>query len=174
MRKGGLNQKKNFQIVAATVGAEFAPEATPFIPDSNHKILTQHKNATIERIAGYQDASLVPPMYKSQVDEKKRIEKELSEQPIDILPMNEEPVQKKPDPEMPLCAVDEFETDIDSIVSSVEMIVCKPVEKKPVVDTQKAPSRGRDAEFTMKVSREKMHAGGTYMPNEYRPFRPGS
>lgn len=155
-------KKTNQQIVAATKDAEFCPEATLYIPDSNHPVLSKHKNSTMERVAGYQDASLVPSMYKSQIEEKKKLD-----QPIEVLP-----IHKKPDPEMPLSTEADFETNIDKILYLIETIVCKPIEKKSV-SNQQEPKRGKEADFTMKVSREKMHSGGTYMPNEYRPYRPG-
>lgn len=165
------DKKNRPQIVAATKDAEFSPEATPFIPDVQHTVLLKHKHSTMERVAGYQDASLVSPMYAKQIEEKKRIEKELAEQSVDVLSTNEEPVQKKSDPEVPLYTENEFETNIDKIFCVIETIV-NPAEKK-VENNPAQPKRGKEADFTMKVPRERMHAGGVYMKNEYRPYRPG-
>jgi hypothetical protein len=61
-------QKKEARPVTAHPGAEFKPENVPYIPDSTHPLLDKHNLATPERNAGFQDASMVPPMYRQPLN----------------------------------------------------------------------------------------------------------
>ena len=61
-------QKKEARPAVAHPGSEFKPENTPYIPDSTHPSLNKHSLATPERNAGFQDASMVPPMYRQPLN----------------------------------------------------------------------------------------------------------
>ena len=149
-------ENKNVKIVSTTAGAEFKPENIPYIPGSTHPLLLKHDNATIERNAGFQDRALVHPMYADQMKPK--------EIPVAVVPTD------SPD----------IESNIDSIMNEFERLTVSQVQ--PVTVSQVEPTtvsqvqpvtQGKQPEFEMKVSRDRMHSGGTYMPNESRPYRPG-
>jgi len=65
------------------------------------------------------------------------------------------------------------ESDIDNLLNKIDMVM-PTVERRSVEIKKPDPIEyGVKPEFKMKVSREKMHHGGMYMPNEYRPYKPG-
>jgi hypothetical protein len=144
-------ESKKTRIIATTVGAEFKPENMPYIPGSTHPALLKHDLATIERNAGYQDRSLVPKMYAEQLKPR--------EVPVDLTPAD----------------ITDAESDIGSLIAQFGRLEPTQLSQppSPVPTIFQPVEQGKPAEFTMKVSREKMHHGGIYFANESRPYRPG-
>ncbi len=141
-----LRQKNVSQVVvtATTKGVEFKPENIPYIPDSNHPLIFRQKNSTIERNAGFQDRSLVHPMYLKD-------EKSLSVETTDGVGS---------------------ESNIDNIMEDFDRIT-QSIVSLPVESQSQLVEKGKEPDFTMGITRDKMHHGGSYMKNEYRPYRPG-
>lgn len=142
-------QSRNFTIVSTTVGAEFKPENIPYIPGSTHPLLIKHDLATMERNAGYQDRALVPSMYADQMKSK--------EPAIDLTPTD----------------IPDIESNIYKLIAEFALLTVSQVQPTTVSQVQPV-TQGKQPDFEMKVSRDKMHGGGIYMPNESMPYRPGA
>jgi len=137
--------KNKNMVRVAHPGAEFIPEAVPYIPDNDSPALDKHTLATPERNAGFQDASMVPKMYKKSIRPAVK-----SKVTLEVIPA------VKPDKPADNSAV---KNTAEPTVKSSEDLRTKLQAKKQ--------------EFEMKVSRSQMHKGGLHMPNESRPYRPG-
>jgi hypothetical protein len=153
-----LREKERLEhrIVSSCPGAEFKPENTPFIPDSNHPILNVHTLATAERNAGFQDMSQVPRELARTIIEHRDKMKAEAEDAVTI-----EVETNKGVSTATVSGGDKgYPQSCPQGVNSVNTV--NNNEPKP-----------KEPDFKIGVSREKMHSGGHYMPNESRPFRPG-
>ena len=142
-------KKKEARPAIAHPGSEFKPENTPYIPDSTHPSLSKHALATPERNAGFQDASMVPPMYR-------------------------QPLNKMEPPQAQVG----MQVGVPKSCGNCGLVETCVQKGRLLVDAcwkpqQPAPVQAKQPEFTMKVDRVSMHKGGHYMPNESRPYRPG-
>lgn len=141
--------RKSKVLIYTTKGTEFKPENTPYLPDSNHPILSKHTLATPERNAGFQDKALVHPMYLGHEKKKYNL---YDSTPPDISPE---------------------ESNIDNLLSIIDRIMPAVEQRAGEVKKSTPVEYGVKPEFSMKINRERMHHGGIYMPNEYRPYKPG-
>jgi hypothetical protein len=132
-------------VVSAHPGAEFKPENIPFTPDKDHPLLCKHTLATPEHNAGFQDSSMVHPMYKDSI------------RPNPNPDINQDTIEKT--------------LEVKSVMAPSLNIGIMP-GTKPRTEPQTKPAVD-DSEFKTKISREQMNKGGHYMPNESRPYRPG-
>jgi len=149
-------QKHNQRIYIAHPGSEFKPESIPYIPDSDHPLLSKHDLATPEHNAGFVDASMVPRMYKDSIRPPKQ-----PEQPI----ASSEKSPSQATVKLESIPADKL-ADKNEQVNRVESAE-KP-ETKPETN-----SGAKKPEFEMGIKRADMNKGGFYMPNESRPYRPG-
>lgn len=145
-------QKHDQRIYITSPGSEFKPENIPFIPDSDHPLLSKHDLATPEHNAGFVDASMVPRMYKDSIRPPKQ-----PEQPV---------VSNEKSPSCATVKLETVSTDKNGQVNRVEPLE-KPETKSETKPDVKKP------EFEMGIKRTDMNKGGFYMPNESRPYRPG-
>lgn len=68
-------------------------------------------------------------------------------------------------------AIDLTPTDTPDIESNIDKLIS---EFEPMTVSQvQSVMQGKQPEFEMKVSRDKMHSGGMYFSGEYKPYRPG-
>jgi hypothetical protein len=146
------------KVVKTTENLEFLPEATPYIPGVESSTLYKHDNATIERNAGFQDASQVPKMYQGQID-KDRENKAKEGKANPAIELGQE---RRTEPPLAGQVGMSPGTTISVIEAVIESSVCPTV------------TNGQQPEFKLEVSRDKMHSGGHYFPNESRPYRPGA
>jgi len=145
-------QKNSQRIYIAHPGSEFKPESIPYIPDSDHPLLSKHDLATPEHNAGFVDASMVPRMYKDSIRPPAK-----PEEPV---------ISNEKSPSSATVKLEITPADKNEQVNRVESSE-KP-ETKPEINSEiKKP------EFTMGVKRADMNKGGFYVPNESRPYRPG-
>lgn len=82
MEEAKEKDKKERVVVTAHPGSEFKPENIPFTPDKDHPLLSKHDLATPEHNAGFQDSSMVHPMYKDSIRPDKT--PDITEKTLDI------------------------------------------------------------------------------------------
>lgn len=161
------------RTVVAYPGSEFKPENMPYIPDSTHPALFKHTLATEERNAGYQDMSQVPKEFAGPVLEQRKRQQMANDirrvmvpssatVTIEVVDKTEDKIQED---FIGLSSIDELLAQGAHLQSEGSYPQTCPQE--PIA------TLGKEPEFKIGVSRENMHKGGFYMPNESRPYRPG-
>ena len=155
-------KKKEARPAIAHPGSEFKPENTPYIPDSTHPSLDKHSLATPERNAGFQDASMVPPMYRQPLNKMEPPKAQVGMQ-VGVPKSCENCGNKE--------CVKSGKTLSQMVVG--EIALCEPMTGIDNWKPKEKKLEPKQPEFTMKVDRVSMHKGGHYMPNESRPYRPG-